>query len=124
MVPDKIILAPIHHPSARGSSNIRYPNNAYPPLLAAVIDIIHTMRLTDTLKLTAPLTVVVCTEEGAALSALVNSVHMSELHTKMSPKQTPRNTKSEIYMIALVMVSMSISKIAYMGIHRQRKCIK
>lgn len=52
-------------------------------------------RFTETLKLTAPLTVVVCTEDGAALSALVNNVHMSELHTKMRPKQTPRSIKSE-----------------------------
>lgn len=96
MVPDKIILAPIHHPSARGSSNIRYPNNAYILSLEAEIGHdSHMHRFTETLKLTAPLTVVVCTEDGAALSALVNNVHMSELHTKMRPKQTPRSIKSE-----------------------------
>lgn len=53
------------------------------------------MKLTEALKLTAPLTMDTCTEEGAAFNAFVKVVHITELHANISAKHTPLATKNE-----------------------------
>lgn len=55
------------------------------------------VSLTDVPKFTAPLTIDTCTEEGAALSAFVNVVHITELHPNIRIKHITLVANSEVY---------------------------
>lgn len=54
-------------------------------------------KLTEALKLTAPLTIDTCTEEGAAFNAFVNVVHIIELHAKIRAKHILLVTINDVY---------------------------